>query len=149
MYEYWSFHCKHTGCFKQRGVFRYMWILSQIILETLLISICIIAIHWYILQYPVILCGQRWPWSHCITKTNLFKYIENFTTKNRKFSDKNSDIFYFSAQNMDCGYSLELPHWGSSKEYPQSMFLSRDKKNNVYPCKPQFYHIKVGFKWVI
>ena len=28
------------------------------------------------------------------------------------------------------------------------MFLSRNKKNNVYPCKPQFYHIQVGFKGV-
>ena len=28
-----------------------------------------------------------------ITKTRLFKYIENFTTKNWKFLDKNSDIF--------------------------------------------------------
>ena len=28
----------------------------------------------------------------------------------------------------------------------QSMFLSRNKKNNVYPCKPQFYYIKVEFK---
>ena len=37
---------------------------------------------------------------------------------------------------------------GSSNEYPQSMFLSRNKKNNVYPCKPQFYYIKVGFKGV-
>ena len=26
--------------------------------------------------------------------------------------------------------------------------LSRNKKNNVYPCKPQFYYIKVGFKGV-
>ena len=26
------------------------------------------------------------------------------------------------------------------------MFLSRNNKNNVYPCKPQFYCIKVGFK---
>ena len=26
------------------------------------------------------------------------------------------------------------------------MVLSRNKKNNVYPCKPQFYYIKVGFK---
>ena len=33
-----------------------------------------------------------------------------------------------------------------SNEYPQSMFLSRNKKNNVYPCKPQFYYIKVAFK---
>ena len=27
------------------------------------------------------------------------------------------------------------------------MFLSRNKKNTVYPCKPQFYNIKVVFKW--
>ena len=25
------------------------------------------------------------------------------------------------------------------------MFSSKNKKNNVYPCKPQFYYIKVGF----
>ena len=53
-----------------------------------------------------------------ITKTRLFKYIENFTTKNWKFSDKNSDIFYISAQNIDCGYSLEPPRRGGSNEYP-------------------------------
>ena len=28
------------------------------------------------------------------------------------------------------------------------MFLSRNKKNNVYPCKPQFYYMKVGLKGV-
>ena len=84
-----------------------------------------------------------------ITKTRLFKYIENFTTKNWNFSDKNSNIFFhFSAQNIDCVYSLELPHRGSSNEYPQSIFLNRNKKNNVYACKPQFYYIKVGFKGV-
>ena len=37
---------------------------------------------------------------------------------------------------MDCGYSLEPPRRGGSNEYPPSMFLSRNKKNNVYPCKP-------------
>ena len=68
--------------------------------------------------------------------------------KNGNFSDKNSDIFYISAQNIDCGYSLEPPRQGSSNEYPQSMFLSRNKKNNVYSCKPQFYYIKVGFEGV-
>ena len=26
------------------------------------------------------------------------------------------------------------------------MLLSQRKKNNVYPCKPKFYYIKVGFK---
>ena len=38
-------------------------------------------------------------------------------------------IFLVSAQNIDCGYSLELPRWGGSNEYLQSMFLSRNKKN--------------------
>ena len=65
----------------------------------------------------------------------------------KKFQIKNSNIFHFSVQNRDCEYSLE-PWWGGSNEYPQSMFLSRNKKNNVYPCKPQFYYIKVGFKGV-
>ena len=67
--------------------------------------------------------------------------------KLKNFQMKNSDIFHISAQNIDCGYSL-APPWGSSNEYPQSMFLSRNKKNNVYPCKPQFYYIKVGLKGV-
>ena len=63
-----------------------------------------------------------------ITKTRLFKCIENFTSKNRTFSDKNSDIFHISAQNIDCGYPLEPPRRGGSNDYPQSMFLSRNKK---------------------
>ena len=42
-------------------------------------------------------------------KTRLFKYIENFTTKNENFQMKNSDIFLISAQNIDCRYSLEPP----------------------------------------
>ena len=37
---------------------------------------------------------------------------------------------------------------GGSNKYPQCMFVSTNKKNIVYPCKPQFYYIKVGFKWV-
>ena len=74
--------------------------------------------------------GQYWYWYH------------------RTFSDKNADIFHISAQNIDCGYSLEPPRRGGSNGYPQSMFLSRNKKNKVYPCKPQFYNIKVGFKGV-
>ena len=43
---------------------------------------------------------------------------------------------------------LEQPWQGGSNAYPQSNFLSRNKKNNVYHCKPQFYFIKVGFKGV-
>ena len=69
-----------------------------------------------------------------ITKSSLLKYTENFTTKKWRFSDKNIDIFHISAQNTDCAYSLEPPQRGGSNEYPQSMFLSRNKKNNVYLC---------------
>ena len=68
--------------------------------------------------------------------------------KHENFQMKNSNIFHIFVQNIDCGYSLEPPRRGGSNEYPQSMFLSRNKKNNVYPCKPQFYYIKVGFKGV-
>ena len=78
-----------------------------------------------------------------ITKTCLFKYIENFTTRNENFQiRKNSNIFHISAQYIDCGY------WGGSNEYPQCMLLSKNKKNNVYPCKPQLFYIKVGFMGV-
>ena len=68
--------------------------------------------------------------------------------KSENFQIKNSDSFHISAQNIDCGYPIEPPRRGGSIEYPQSMFLSRYKKNNVYPCKPQFYYIKVGFEGV-
>ena len=71
--------------------------------------------------------------------------------KNRKFSDTNWFFFFFffhiSAQNIDCGYSLEPPRWCGSNEYPQSMFEQK-YENNVYPVKPQFYYIKMGFKGV-
>ena len=76
------------------------------------------------------------------------KILKISPPKNESFQIKNSDIFRISAQNIDCGHSLEPPRRGGSNEYPQSMFLSRNKKNSVYPCKPQFYYIKVGFKGV-
>ena len=75
-------------------------------------------------------------------------YCKFYHQKNEKFSDKNSDIFHISALNIDCGYSLVPPRRGGSNEYSQSMLLSRNKKNNIYPCKPQFYYIKVGFKGI-
>ena len=68
-----------------------------------------------------------------ITKTRLLKCIENFTSKNWKILDKKLDTFLISAQNIVCGYTLELPLQGSSYEYPQSMFLSCRGSSNVYP----------------
>ena len=61
---------------------------------------------------------------------------------------KSSDIFHISAQNIDCGYSLEPPRRGGSNEYSQSMFWAEIRKNIVHPSKPQFYYIKVGFEGV-
>ena len=40
-------------------------------------------------------------------ENSLFKYTENFTTKNENFQIKHSDILRISAQNIDCGDSLE------------------------------------------
>ena len=34
-----------------------------------------------------------------------------------------------ASPNICCGYSLEVPHRGTSNEYPQHMFSSRNKKN--------------------
>ena len=51
-------------------------------------------------------------------------------------------IFLSFAQNIDCGYTLELPRQGGS------MFWSKNKKKQVYPCIPQFCCIKVRYKEV-
>ena len=80
-----------------------------------------------------------------LRKQAYLNILKILPPKNENFQIK-SDIFYTSAQNIDCGYLLEPPWRSGSKEYPQSMFLSKNEKNNVYPCKPQFYYIKVGFK---
>ena len=41
--------------------------------------------------------------------------------KNDNFQSKSYDYFYIFAQNIDCGYTLEPPQWGSSNEYLQSV----------------------------
>ena len=68
--------------------------------------------------------------------SNILKILP---PKNETFQMKNSDILHISAQYINCGYPLEPPRRNGSNEYPQSMFLSRNKKNNAYPYKPQFY----------
>ena len=58
--------------------------------------------------------------------------------KTENFQIKNSDIFHISAQNMDCGYSLEPPRRGGSNEYPQSMFNAVIRKITYTPVNPSF-----------
>ena len=46
-------------------------------------------------------------------------------------------IFLIFAKNIDCVYSLELPHWGGSNAYPQSMFWEE-------MCKiSEFFYLKI------
>ena len=54
---------------------------------------------------------------------NIEKYKINFTTKNWKISDKNSHIFHISAQNIDCGYSLEPPRHTKSLNKTKTSFV--------------------------
>ena len=74
--------------------------------------------------------------------SNILKILPS---KTENFQIKHSKSFHISAEDIECVYSLG----GGSNEYPQSIFLNKNKKKNkVYPCNPQFYYIKVGFKGV-
>ena len=59
---------------------------------------------WPVLSVCVFVAGLT------ITKTCLFKYTENFTTKKWKFSDKIFWFFFiYLLKTIYCGYSLEPP----------------------------------------
>ena len=64
-------------------------------------------------------CFKEYPALRKHAYSNILKIL---TPKKKRFSDKNSDILQISAQNIDCGYSLEPHRRGGSNEYPQSMF---------------------------
>ena len=50
-------------------------------------------------------------------RKHAYSYIlKILPPKNWKFSDENSVIFHISAQNIDCGYSLEPPHYEPSHQ---------------------------------
>ena len=91
-------------------------------------------------------CTAAKPGLRSITKHALFKYIEKFTTKNWKFSDKNSDIFHISAQNIDCGYSLEPPRRDGSNEYHNLCFWAEIRKKLYTPVNPSFTILKWGLR---
>ena len=44
-------------------------------------------------------------------------------------------FFLLLLQNIDCGYSLELPHRGGSNMYPQSMFEAKLRKISKIFCR--------------
>ena len=55
---------------------------------------------------------------------------ENFTINENFQIKKKSDIFHISAQNIDCGYSLEppRPRRGGSNEYHNLCFEQKLEK---------------------
>ena len=53
------------------------------------------------------------------------------------------DIFLIFAQNIDCGYTSEPPLTST-----HNLCFRAKIRKNVYPCKPQFYFIKVEWKGV-
>ena len=61
--------------------------------------------------------------------SNILKILP---PKTENFQVKNSNIFHISAQNIDCGYSLELSRRGGSNEYAYSLELPRRGGSNEY-----------------
>ena len=47
--------------------------------------------------------------SSTLRKHAYSNVLKTLPPKKENFQIKNSDIFHISAQNIDCGYSLELP----------------------------------------
>ena len=74
-------------------------------------------------------------------------YRKNYLQRKKENYQIKNWYFHISAQNIDCGYSLEPPCRGGSNEYPHSMFWAVIRKiiDNLYT---QFYYIKMGFKGV-
>ena len=98
-------------------------------------------------MYPVplsMLCFQNLGFHY--ENTHIQTYSKFQRQKLKIFRYKNSDVFHISAQNIDCGYSLEPPRRGGSNEYPQSMFLSRNKKIIYTPVNPSFTIWKWGLR---
>ena len=86
---------------------------------------------------PVIFCF------HYVRENANVIYRNLFSLKNLKFHGKNFVIFDSFAQNIDCGYRLDPPRQRGSDEYPQSMFLSKNKKNSYTLVSPRF----TIYKW--
>ena len=65
-------------------------------------------------------------------------YWKFYHQKMKIFRKKNSDLFHISAQNIDCGYSLEPPRWGGSDEYHNLGFWAEIRKIMYTPVNPSF-----------
>ena len=90
------------------------------------------------IQIATELCGFRAWWYLILRKHAYSNILKTLPPKNENFRTKTSDIFHISAENINCGYSLEPPRWGGSNEYPQSMFSAEIRKIMYTPVNPSF-----------
>ena len=85
--------------------------------------------------------------SSLATSSDRFSY-DMVTAAHAVFHGSRNDNWwyftYFFSPKIDCLCSLEPPQWGDSNEHHQPAFLSKNEKNNVYPCNPHFSLYKVG-----
>ena len=81
---------------------------------------------------------QLYPSSLPLQKQAYSNILKILPPKYENFQMKNCEIFHISAQNIDCEYSLEPPRRGGFNEYPQSIFLSRNRKIMSTPVYPSF-----------
>ena len=58
---------------------------------------------------------RKWKFSS-LRKHSYSNILKILRPKKEIFQIKKSNIFHISAQNLDCGYSLEPPRWGGSNE---------------------------------
>ena len=62
-----------------------------------------------------------------LRKQSYSNILKILPPKNKKKSNKKSDIFHMSAQIIDCGYPLEPPRRGGSNEYTNLCFWTEEK----------------------
>ena len=78
-------------------------------------------------------------YNHTLRKHAHSNILKILPPKNKKKNQmKKSDIFHISAQNIDCGYSLEPPRRGGSNEYYNLCFWAEIRKIMYTPVNPSF-----------
>lgn len=73
------------------------------------------------------------------------RYGENRTQNNNILTPEFMPQRNTRTWSSECVFSLELPHWDSSNEYPQSVFWKGNNKIMYCPVDPIFPDIEVGF----
>ena len=82
----------------------------------------------------------NWSWSTLFAKIRYIWVQQDQDNVKLHYENTPTEIYrkFRLLKLKICNFYSKHRLWGGSKEYPQPMLSSRNKKNNVYPCKPQF-----------